>query len=83
MALKCEKVSDGLYRLDCLGYVCPHPQIYTKKVLEKISDGDVLEVIFDNPSSSESIIAMCNAPGTEIIESTQSGGEYLIKIKKG
>ena len=30
-----EKTSDGKYNLDVKGYVCPHPQIYTKKALEK------------------------------------------------
>ncbi len=42
MAIKFEKKSDGVYSLDCMGYVCPHPQIYTKKMLEKINSGDTL-----------------------------------------
>lgn len=83
MAVKFTKKSEGVYELDCLGYVCPHPQIYTKKMLEKIGSGDVLEVIFDNPSSSESISAMCDGSGNEIIEKTHQGGQYIYKIKKG
>ena len=49
--MKFEKQGEGLYRLDVTGYVCPHPQLYTKKALEKIASGDVLELVFDNPSS--------------------------------
>ena len=45
--MKFEKVSDGQYLLDVGGYVCPHPQIYTKKALSKINSGDHLKVIFD------------------------------------
>jgi tRNA 2-thiouridine synthesizing protein A len=82
MAIKFDKKSDGVYLLDCSGYVCPHPQIYTKKMLERIKPGDVLEVTFDNPSSSESISAMCVASGNEIIERISEGGKYIYKIKK-
>ncbi|MEK6691296.1 MAG: sulfurtransferase TusA family protein [Nitrospirota bacterium] len=82
MAMKFEKKGEGLYFLDVLGYVCPHPQIYTKKALEKIAKGDVLEVLFDNPSSAESISMMCEQMGIEIVERKQEGATFLWKIKK-
>lgn len=82
MAVKFDKKSEGVYSLDCTGYVCPHPQIYTKKMLERLQDGDTLEVTFDNPSSSESIAAMCAVTGNEILEKTMADGKYIYKIKK-
>ncbi|NOZ25600.1 MAG: sulfurtransferase TusA family protein [Nitrospirae bacterium] len=82
MAMKFEKKADGEYLLDVQGYVCPHPQIYTKKALEKLKSGDVLEVIFDNPSSSESISSMCDSNGNEIIEKNQVSGKFSWKIRK-
>ncbi len=82
MAIKFDKKTEGVYTLDCTGYVCPHPQIYTKKMLERIKPGDILEVTFDNPSSSESITAMCAANGNEIVEQVSGGGKYVYKIKK-
>ena len=82
MAMKFEKKSEGLFLLDVTGYVCPHPQIYTKKALEKMNRGDVIELVFDNPSSGESISAMCDTSGNEIIEKSASGGKYVWKIKK-
>ena len=82
MAMKFEKKSDGVYLLDCQGYVCPHPQIYTKKALEKLKPGDVLELLFDNASSSETISAMMDATGNDIIERKQEGGKFLWKIRK-
>jgi len=82
MAMKVDKKEEGIYTLDCQGYVCPHPQIYTKKILEKIAPGNVLEVVFDNPSSSESITAMCANAGHEIFERENSGGKYVFKIRK-
>lgn len=82
MAMTFCKKEEGIYSLDVTGYVCPHPQIYTKKALEKIHGGDVLEVTFDNPSSSESVSAMCDSNGNEIIEKIAEGGKFTFRIKK-
>lgn len=83
MGMKFEKIEEGKYMLDVCGFVCPHPQIYCKKSLEKVNLGDVIDVIFDNPSSGETIIQMCEAAGHEIMEKKQEGGKQTFKIKKG
>jgi len=77
MAVKFEKVGNGAFMLDVQGYVCPHPQLYTKKALEKLASGDTLELLFDNPSSGESIIAMCEAEGNQILSRNQSGAKAM------
>ena len=77
-----EKQSEGHYNLDVKGYVCPHPQIYTKKALSKIASGDHLVVEFDNPSSGESIAAMCDNTGDEIVDKIQEGGKFAWDIEK-
>ena len=59
------------------GYVCPHPQIYTKKALEKLKTGDTLQLVFDNPSSGESISAMCQSEGNDIVDQTQDAGSTM------
>ena len=82
MGVKFEKKEEGKYMLDVCGFVCPHPQIYTKKSLEKVNSGDVIDVVFDNPSSGETIIQMCEAAGHEIMEQTQDGGKLVYVIKK-
>lgn len=82
MAMKFEKVGEGKYMLDVCGYVCPHPQIYTKKSLEKIQSGDILELVFDNPSSGETIIQMCDQAGHEIKEQKKDGNKLIYIIEK-
>jgi tRNA 2-thiouridine synthesizing protein A len=82
MAMKFEKRAEGDFLLDVRGYVCPHPQLYTKKALEKIQEGGMLEVVFDNPSSAESIAAMCDTTGDEIVEQGMKKGTYRWKIRK-
>lgn len=83
MSLKFEKLSDGEYQLDVNGFVCPHPQIYTKKALEKLQSGEVLELLFDNPSSGESISAMLEKDGNKLIDKKQEEGQYQWRIEKG
>ena len=80
--MKFEKIDNGSFLLDLKGYVCPHPQIYTKKALEKVASGDVIEVLFDNPSSGESIFTMCENMGIDIIDQNQEGGQFAWRIQK-
>ncbi len=44
--------------------------------------GDLLELVFDNPSSGESIAAMCDTTGNEVVEKTGQSGKYTWTIKK-
>jgi tRNA 2-thiouridine synthesizing protein A len=62
--------------------VCPHPQIYTKKALEKLASGDVLELLFDNPSSGESIEAMIENDGNTLLEQMVEAGQFEWHIQK-
>lgn len=80
--MKFEKTDDSHYKLDVTGYVCPHPQIYTKKALSKIQSGSHLEVVFDNPSSGESIATMCENNGDEIVNQDKDGGSFVWDILK-
>lgn len=80
--MKFEKRRDGEFVLDVCGYVCPHPQLYTKKALAKLDAGDLLELVFDNPSSAESVAAMLDLTGDEVLERGSEGARYVWKIRK-
>lgn len=82
MAMKFEKTADGLYSLDVKGYVCPHPQLYTKSALSKMKVGDTLRLLFDNASSGESIASMCDKEGDEIVEQVSTNGTFVWTIRK-
>jgi tRNA 2-thiouridine synthesizing protein A len=82
MAMKFEKTADGSYSLDVKGYVCPHPQLYTKSALSKMKPGDLLKLLFDNASSGESIASMCDKEGDEIVEQVTNNGSFVWTIKK-
>ena len=82
MPMKFEKTSEGAYALDVKGYVCPHPQLYTKSALSKMKPGDTLRLVFDNASSGESIASMCDKEGNDILEQVASSGSYTWTIRK-
>ncbi len=82
MAMKFEKLGEGSYSLDVKGYVCPHPQLYTKSALSKMKPGETLRLLFDNASSGESIASMCDKEGDEILEQVTNSGSYQWTIRK-
>jgi tRNA 2-thiouridine synthesizing protein A len=82
MAMKFQKTGEGIYSLDVKGYVCPHPQLYTKSALSKMKSGDTLQLLFDNASSGESIASMCDKEGDEIVEQVTANGSFTWTIRK-
>jgi len=82
MAYSFERVADGEYKLDVTGHGCPHVQVFTDKALKQLASGDVLTVLFDNPSSSESILFMCETEGHELVDRQKQGGTFTWKISK-
>ncbi len=77
-----EKQPEGGYLLNVKGYGCPHVQIYTEKALKKLASGEELAVIFDNPSSGESISFMCMLDGHSLLERNDNGGTFAWRIRK-
>ena len=82
MAMKFQKTGEGSYSLDVKGYVCPHPQLYTKSALSKMKAGETLILLFDNASSGESIASMCDKEGDEIVEQVADAGSFAWTIRK-
>ncbi|MDT7887673.1 MAG: sulfurtransferase TusA family protein [Desulfurococcales archaeon] len=78
-----ERVGEGRYRLDARGYMCPYPQIFTLKAIEKIEEGSILEVLIDNPLSCENVPAVARKNGHDVLSIDKIGeGEYRISIRK-
>jgi tRNA 2-thiouridine synthesizing protein A len=77
-----EQVGDGNFKLDVRGYGCPHVQIYTEKALKKLDSGKMLTVVFDNPSSGESITYLCTSNGDDLFDRTEAAGTFTWGIRK-
>jgi len=77
------EVREGKYILDLRGYVCPYPQILTLQTLRRLRDGDLLEVIIDNPASCENVPAAVRREGHEVLGVEKIGvGVWKIRVVK-
>lgn len=61
----------GYYILDVKGYTCPYPQFLVLKALEKLSQGEKLEVILDNPPSYKLVQEIVKNRGHKVILAEQ------------
>ncbi|MEM3771762.1 MAG: sulfurtransferase TusA family protein [Candidatus Micrarchaeia archaeon] len=63
-----KKFSNGKYLVDLKGLVCPYPVLFTKRALEKLKSGEILEIVIDNPPSLDTVLEAVKASGHEIVE---------------
>lgn len=77
------KREEKVYELDVRGYVCPYPVIYTLKALSQLKEEEVLEVLTDNPPSSENVPKAAKEKGYEVMRvESPSEGQWKIVIQK-
>lgn len=82
--VKFSKKNEKSYILDVTGYTCPYPVIYMKNALSRLKKGDLLEVIFDNPPSCETLPEAAKEDGHEVISLEKvSPGLWRLLIKRG
>ena len=68
--------------MNCDGLVCPLPVARTKKKLNEINSGDILEVSGDFGESGENVKRYVEKHGDLVLEFKINGEDYYIKIKK-
>jgi len=68
--------------LDARGLNCPLPILRAKKALNELSGGQVLRIMATDPGSVKDFEAFAQQTGNELIDSTESGGEFHFLLKK-
>ena len=68
--------------LDAKGLNCPLPILKTKKMLQTLEAGKVLEVLATDPGSVKDFAAFCRTTGNEIVEQSEGDGVFKFLIKK-
>lgn len=68
--------------LDCLGLYCPEPVFRTRLALDELKEGQVLEVIADDPAAEEDIKRLVKRLGHEILEFDSDEDRVRFVIKK-
>lgn len=69
-------------KVDCRGETCPVPLVETRKALRKADPGDIVEVIGTHPASRKEIPMAVKALGLELIEQTEDGDTWRIRIRR-
>lgn len=68
--------------LDCIGLYCPIPVFRTKEEIDKLSVGQILEVVADDPAAEEDIKYWAKNAGQEILEVQVEKGKIRFLIRK-
>lgn len=68
--------------VDCKGKNCPVPLVETRKALKKASPGDIVEVVGTHPASKKEIPMAVEALGLELIDVSEEGGVWKIRIRR-
>ncbi len=69
-------------KVDACGISCPGPIMKLKKSMAEINPGDILEVTATDAGFPNDARSWAETTGNEFISSTQSGGKYIVKLRK-
>ena len=69
-------------KLDVKGKMCPIPVAYTKRKLESMASGQLLEVVGEGELEFDNIQRWVKNNGHEVVETSKSENEFRIMIKK-
>lgn len=69
--------------LDAIGLLCPLPVLKARKRLSALAQGDVLEVLTDDPAAIIDIPHFCAEAGHELQSHTEDGAVSVWRIRKG
>jgi TusA-related sulfurtransferase len=77
-------VSEGHYRLDLRGMMCPYPKMMTETLLKKDRTVETLELLTDCPSAIDDVPRTVLKIGYETTSTTMiKDGEWKMVIQRG
>ncbi len=68
--------------LDVRGECCPYPLILTKKRVEQLKVGEVLEIIADDPVAPQNIDAWAKKSGNKLLAVKQDGKIFNVFVRR-
>ena len=69
--------------LDCIGLYCPEPLFRTRENIDQLEEGEILEVLADDPAAEEDLKRFAKRTGHELVlfEPQEDHLRFLIKRK--
>ena len=68
--------------LDCTGLYCPVPIFETRKKIDSIKQGQILELTADDPASEEDIKSWAKTTGNELLKIEKNKYKFIFFIRK-
>lgn len=69
------------HQLDARHLLCPLPVIKTQDTAAELQPGDILEVICTDPGALNDIPAWCRIHGHQVLDTSESDDEVIIRLK--
>lgn len=68
--------------LDAKGLACPMPIVRTKKAMNELESGQILEIHTTDKGSKNDLTAWAKSGGHELLKDTEEDGVFKFWIKK-
>lgn len=75
-------MSLSVEKLDVKGKMCPLPVAFTKRKLDAMASGQLLEVVGEGELEFDNIQRWVRNNGHEVVEALKSDGEFKMLIRK-
>lgn len=72
-----------IQELNTLGLRCPEPVMMVRKKVRKMQEGDLLNVIADDPATTRDIPSFCRFMEHTLVEANVDETPYRYLIRKG
>lgn len=69
--------------LDAKGFACPMPVVRTKKAINELQSGDILEIHATDKGAKSDLTAWAKSGGHELIKHEEENNVFKFWIKKG
>lgn len=70
-------------KVDACGLQCPGPILKVKQNMEKMREGEQIEVISTDAGFARDVQAWCNSTGNQLISKTSESGRHTVILEKG
>jgi len=84
-AKECSNLTDQVKpnrKLDCLGLYCPEPVFKVRMELDNMKEGEVLEVLADDPAAEEDIKSLVKRLEQQLLNLEKEGSTLRFLIRK-
>ena len=69
-------------RIDCTGLFCPMPIVKTREAIRQMGQGQLLEMLSDDPASEADMKSWAQITGHDLVHTGRAGGIFRFLVRK-